>query len=98
MAVLFVVLVAGGTVLSWWAGRLRDADRYLTAPEQAALAGTFSRFPDVKFTVVTQGPDKEADALAHEVVDAIKAGRGGAPLFEQSLVNPPLGVVLGIRD
>lgn len=97
LAVLSTVLLVGGAAVAWQADRLNRADRDLGAAQQAALARAIAAFPNLKFVVMTQGPDKEASQLARKVVEAVKAG-GAMPEFDDNLQSAPKGVILGIRD
>jgi hypothetical protein len=94
---LSTALVAGGAGLAWQADRLRAADRELSAVQQAELGRAIAGFPKIKFIVLTQGTDKEASALARKVVDAATAA-GATPEFDDNLLVPPKGLILGIRD
>jgi hypothetical protein len=93
LGVLFTLVVIGGVALTWRAERLRNADRDLTPAQQATLSKALSQFPAVKFEVLTSRGDKEAQSLALKIVDAVKAGSGATPLFDE-IISPPVGVVL----
>jgi hypothetical protein len=93
LGVLFTLVVIGGVALTWRAERLRNADRDLTPAQQATLSKALSQFPAVKFEVLTSRGDKEAHSLALKIVDAVKAGSGAMPLFDE-ILSPPVGVVL----
>jgi hypothetical protein len=93
LGVLFTLVVIGGVALTWRAERLRNADRDLTPAQQATLSKALSQFPAVKFEVLTSRGDKEAHSLGLKIVDAVKAGSGATPLFDE-IISPPVGVVL----
>ena len=93
LGVLFTLVVIGGVAITWRAERLRNADRDLTPAQQATLSKALSQFPAVKFEVLTSRGDKEAQSLALKIVDAVKAGSGATPLFDE-IISPPVGVVL----
>jgi hypothetical protein len=94
LGVLFTLVVIGGVALTWRAERLRNADRDLTPAQQATLSKALSQFPAVKFEVLTSRGDKEAHSLALKIVDAVKAGSGAMPLFDEKILSPAVGVVL----
>ena len=94
LGVLFTLVVIGGVALTWRAERLRNADRDLTPAQQATLGKALGQFPAVKFEVLTSRGDKEAHSLALKIVDAVKAGSGAMPLFDEKVLSPPVGVVL----
>ncbi len=93
LGVLFTLVVIGGVALTWRAERLRNADRDLTPAQQATLSKALSQFPAVKFEVLTSRGDKEAHSLGLKIADAVKAGSGATPLFDE-IISPPVGVVL----
>ena len=101
---LCVVMVIGGALLMVRAEALRDADRDLDPAQFANLAKAVSRFPDVRFEVLTTPSDKETEALSSKVVAAITAGSGAAP--STGIAPPPStvppapekGLVLVTRD
>jgi hypothetical protein len=93
LGVLFTLVVIGGFALTWRAERLRNADRDLTSAQQATLSKALSQFPAVKFEVLTSRGDKEAHSLALKIVDAVKAGSGAMPHFDEKILSPPVGVV-----
>ena len=94
LGVMFTVLVVGGGSLAWRAETLRNADRNLTPAQKTALSQAISQFPTVKFEVLTSRADKEAHALALKIADAVKAGSGAMPQFDEEMPSPPPGVVL----
>jgi hypothetical protein len=94
LGVLFTLVVIGGVALTWRAEKLRNADRDLTPAQQAALGKAIGQFPAVKFEVLTSSGDREAYALALKVVDAVKAGSGATPDFDEWMPVLPVGVVL----
>jgi hypothetical protein len=94
LGVLFTLVVIGGVALTWRAERLRNADRDLTPAQQATLSKALSQFPAVTFEVLTSRGDKEAHSLALKIVDAVKAGSGAMPLFDEKILSPTVGVVL----
>ena len=94
LGVLFTLVVIGGVALTWRAERLRNADRDLTPVQQAALSKAIGEFPSIKFQVFTSRDDREAHSLALKMVDAVKAGSGAMPLFDERMLSPPVGVVL----
>ena len=94
LGVLFTLVVVGGAALTWRAETLRVADRDLSPAQQAALSKAISRFPTVRFEVFTSRANREAHALALKIVDAVKAGSGEMPLFDEKLLTPIVGVVL----
>jgi hypothetical protein len=98
LGVLFTVLAIGGVALTWRAETLREADRDLTPAQQATLSKAISQFPTLKFEVLTLRGDREANALALKIVDAIKAGSGAMPRFDDTTLARPNGVVLIFRD
>jgi hypothetical protein len=97
LGVLFTVVVIGGVALTWRAEKLQDADRDLTPAQQATLSQAISQFPTVKYEVLTSRADKEAHALALKIADAVKAGSGAMPRFDETMRAPPMGVVLILR-
>jgi hypothetical protein len=97
LGVLFTVVVIGGVALTWRAEKLQDADRDLTPAQQATLSQAISQFPTVKYEVLTSRADKEAHALALKIADAVKAGSGTVPRFDETMPAPPMGVVLILR-
>jgi hypothetical protein len=97
LGVLFTLVVIGGVVLTWRAEKLQDADRDLTPAQQATLSKAISQFPTVKYEVVASRADKEAHALALKIADAVKAGSGAVPPFHETIIAPPMGVVLVMR-
>jgi hypothetical protein len=94
MGVLFTLVVIGGFALTGRAEKLRHADRDLTPAQQATLSEAIRQFPTVKFEVLTSNGDREAHALARKIVDAVKAGSGAMPPFNEAMPSPPMGVVL----
>jgi hypothetical protein len=94
LGVLFTLVVIGGVALTWRAETLRDSDRDLTPAQQAALSQAISRFPTVKFEVFTSRANREAHALALKMVDAVKAGSGSMPRFDEQMPLLPAGLVL----
>jgi hypothetical protein len=94
LAVLFTLMAIGGTALMWRADRLVEAKRDLTPAEQAELSKAISQFPNAKFEVLTSRDDREAHSLALKIVDAIKGGSGGTPLFEEEEHLLPVGLTL----
>jgi hypothetical protein len=94
LGVLFTLVVIGGVGLTWRAEKLRNADRDLTPAQQAALGQAIGQFPAVKFEVFTSRGDREAYALAQKMVDAVKAGSGAMPAFDEWMPVLPVGVVL----
>ena len=91
------VMAVGGVLLMLQAASLRAADRNLDAAHQAELAKAVSRFPDVRFEVVTARDDAETLALASKVLDAVKTGTGAALTLESRL-SQQRGVSLMLRD
>ena len=94
LGVLFTLVVIGGVALTWRAETLRNADRDLTPAQQAALGRAVGQFPTVKFEVFTSRGDREAHSLAVKMADAVKAGSGAMPPFDENMRSLPLGVVL----
>ena len=94
LGVLFTLVVIGGVALTWRAEKLRNADRDLTPAEQAALGKAISQFPTVRFEVFTSRGNREAHALALKMVDAVKAGSGAMPVFDEKMLVLPVGLVL----
>ena len=94
LGVLFTLAVAGGAALTWKAAALHGADRNLTQEQQAALSKAIGQFPTAKFEVVTSRANREAHALALKIADAVKAGSGATPPFDDMLLTPIVGVVL----
>ena len=94
VGLLFTLVVVGGFALTVRAEKLRHADRDLTPAQQAALSEAVRQFPTVKFEVLTSSGDREAHALARKIVDAVKAGSGAMPPFNEAMASPPMGVVL----
>lgn len=94
LAGLFVLMVIAGGALPWRAQALRAADRDLNPAQQAALTQAIRRFPDARFEVFTSRADPEAHALALKIVEAVKAGSGKMPSFEEGFASPQKGVVL----
>lgn len=100
LAALFIGLAIAGVALPWRAEALRAADRDLDPAQLAVLSRAIGRFPGTTFEVFTSRADPEAHALALKIVEAVKAGSGTAPAFEEGWVAPQKGVVLvvGARD
>ena len=96
LAVLFTIAVGGGVGLAWRADQLREADRTLNAAQQATLSRAVGQFPGLKYQVFARTDDREAEALARRIADAIKAGNGTAPSFDP-IVTPHSGVILLVR-
>jgi hypothetical protein len=94
LGLLFTVVIVGGVVLMWRADKLLAADRDLTPAQQTTLSKAISQFPTAKFEVFTSRCDREAYSLALKIVDAVKAGSGAMPRFDDAMLDPPLGVVL----
>jgi hypothetical protein len=94
LGVLFTLMAVGGVALAWSAEKLLAADRDLTPVQQATLSKAISQFPTLKFEVFTSRGDREAHALALKIVDAVKAGTGAMPFFDEAMLSPPIGVVL----
>jgi hypothetical protein len=94
LGVLFTLVVIGGVALTWRADKLRNADRELTPAQQVALGKAMSQFPAAKFEVLTSRGNREAHALALKMVDAVKAGSGAMPLFDEDMAALPAGLVL----
>jgi uncharacterized membrane protein YccC len=94
LGVLFAVMAASGVALAWRADSLRNANRDLTPKQQATLSKAISQFPTAKFEVLTSRGDKEAHALALKLADAIKAGSGAMPAFDDDKHALHVGVVL----
>jgi len=57
------------------------------------LGKAIGQFPAVKFEVFTSRANREAHSLALEIVDAVKAGTGATPDFEEAMRALPVGVV-----
>ena len=93
LGVLFTLVVIGGVALTWRAERLRNADRDLTPAQQAAIGKAISQFPTAKFEVFTSHGNREAHALALKMVDAVKAGSGAMPVFDEQMLSLPVGLV-----
>ena len=94
LGVLFTLMAAGGVGLAWRADRLGNADRDLTPEQHVRLSKAISQFPTAKFEVLTSRGDREAHSLALKIVDAVKAGTGAMPAFEDEKLSLPIGVVL----
>jgi hypothetical protein len=94
LGVFFTLVAIGGFALTGRAEKLRHADRDLTPAQQATLSDAIRQFPTVKFEVLTSSGDREAYALALKIVDAVKAGSGAMPPFNDAMPSPPMGVVL----
>jgi hypothetical protein len=93
LGVLFTLVVIGGIALTWRADKLRNADRDLTPAQQAALSKAISQFPTIKFEVFTSRGNSEAHSLALKTVDAVKAGSGAMPAFDDKMLSLPVGLV-----
>jgi len=93
LGVLFTLVVIGGVALTWRAQQLRNADRDLTPAQQATLGKAIGQFPAVKFEVFTSRANREAHSLALEIVDAVKAGTGAMPPFNDAMRVLPVGLV-----
>jgi hypothetical protein len=93
LGVLFTLAVIGGVALTWRADKLRNADRDLTPAQQAALSKAISQFPTIKFEVFTSRGNSEAHSLALKTVDAVKAGSGAMPVFDDKMLSLPVGLV-----
>jgi hypothetical protein len=98
LGVLFTLVAVGGVALTLRAEKLRNADRDLTPAQQANLSKAISQFPTVKFEVFTSRGDREAYSLALKIVDAVKAGSGAMPLFDDQMLSLPMGVVFVLDD
>jgi hypothetical protein len=94
LGVLFTLMAAGGVALAWRADKLENANRDLTPEQHVRLSKAISQFPTTKFEVLTSRGDREAHALALKIVDAVKAGSGAKPVFDDEKLSLPLGVVL----
>ncbi len=94
LGVLFTLMAAGGVALAWRADKLENANRDLTPEQHVRLSKAISQFPTAKFEVLTSRGDREAHALALKIVDAVKAGSGAMPVFDDEKLSLPLGVVL----
>lgn len=98
VAVICPAMAVGGLLLMLKAEAVRDADRDLDPLQQANLARAVSRFPGVRFEVLTANADDETRALASKVVEAVKAGSGAMPTLGETPPSPQKGVVMVLRD
>jgi hypothetical protein len=94
LGVLFTLMAAGGVALAWRADKLENANRDLTPEQHVRLSKAISQFPTTKFEVLTSRGDREAHSLALKIVDAVKAGSGAMPDFDDEKLSLPVGVVL----
>lgn len=98
LGVLFTLMATGGVGVMWKVDKLIAADRDLTPMQQAALSEAIGQFPTLKFEVFTSRGDREANALALKILDAVKAGGGTMPHFDDQMLSLPWGVVLILDD
>jgi len=94
LGALFILMAVGGFALTWRVDKLENADRDLTPAQQVALSKAVSRFPMAKYEVLTSRDNSEAYALALKIAEAVRAGSGTMPLFDDKMLSPGLGVKL----
>ena len=98
LAVLFTLMVGGAVGLAWRAEQLRDADRDLVGPQFAGLVRALASHPADSYEFQYLQGDREAQALARRIAEAVKAATGRAPAEAQPVSTGLMGVLLAVRD
>lgn len=98
LAVLFTVMVGGAVGLAWRAEQLRDADRDLSGSHFAAVVRAIASHPGTSYEFQFLQGDREAQALARRLAEAVKAATGLTSADAQPVSTQMLGMLMAVRD